>query len=318
MSLWRRTDQKQKGGTAEAAGRVVTGTPPQDASAPGRGEVPQSPEHATDPTERDRTTDRPVAGAARPGAVSAERDYAPADTEPATGQRPAGDWNEADWAAEEAWQQRSRLVVSPIAAPSILGLMGFAGATFMVASNLAGWWGNAATTPLMLAPFAATFGGLAQLLAGMWAYRARDGIATAMHGTWGAFWLAYGLLALAMATGIAPAGAMATRAFGFWFIALCVVTLFGALGALRVSLALFTVLGLLAAGSGLLAAGLVGSLSGLVTAAGWVLVASATAAFYTAGAMLLQHAWDGRAVLPMGERSGADNAPTRKVSFPIQ
>ena len=34
----------------------------------------------------------------------------------------------------------------------------------------------------MLAPFAAVFGGVAQLLAGMWSYRARDRIATAAHG----------------------------------------------------------------------------------------------------------------------------------------
>src|SRR3954469_20093460 len=84
----------------------------------------------------------------------------------------------------------TRVFLQPIAAPSILGLAGFAGATFVVASNLAGWWGSS-TSGLGLAPFAATFGGLAQLLAGMWAYRARDGIATLAHGTWGSFWLAY-------------------------------------------------------------------------------------------------------------------------------
>src|ERR687883_347959 len=69
-----------------------------------------------------------------------------------------------------------RVVLTPIAAPSILGLAGFAGATFIVASNIAGWWGTP-TSGLELAPFAAMFGGLAQFLAGMWAYRARDGIA---------------------------------------------------------------------------------------------------------------------------------------------
>ena len=35
----------------------------------------------------------------------------------------------------------------------------------------------------------------------MWAYRARDGLATAMHGTWGAFWLGYGFLNLLVTTG---------------------------------------------------------------------------------------------------------------------
>ena len=36
----------------------------------------------------------------------------------------------------------TRIFLQPIAAPSILGLFGFAGATFVVASNLAGWWGT--------------------------------------------------------------------------------------------------------------------------------------------------------------------------------
>src|SRR5205823_13948107 len=88
---------------------------------------------------------------------------------------------------------RPRVVLQPIAAPSVLGLFGFAGATLIVASNLAGWWGSETSTPY-LAPFAATFGGLAQFMAGMWSFRARDVLATAMHGMWGAFWIAWGIL----------------------------------------------------------------------------------------------------------------------------
>src|SRR5919202_1390393 len=93
----------------------------------------------------------------------------------------------------------ARTFLQPIAAPSTLGLYGFAGSTFIVAANLAHWYGTP-ETPLFLFEFAAFFGGLAQFLAGMWAYRARDGLATAMHGMWGAFWMAYGLLFLLVAT----------------------------------------------------------------------------------------------------------------------
>src|SRR5436853_5058250 len=102
----------------------------------------------------------------------------------------------------DAWYgdfARPRVYLQPIAAPSILGLAGFAGATFIVASNLAGWWGTP-TSPLALAPFAAMFGGLAQFMAGMWAYRARDAIATLAHGTWGSFWLAYLILNILVGT----------------------------------------------------------------------------------------------------------------------
>jgi succinate-acetate transporter protein len=71
----------------------------------------------------------------------------------------------------------------------------FEGATFIVAAHLAGWYGTTAS-PEFLFPFAAMFGGIAQFAAGMWAFRARDGLATAMHGMWGAFWMAYGILFL--------------------------------------------------------------------------------------------------------------------------
>ena len=57
-------------------------------------------------------------------------------------------------------------MLTPVAAPSILGLFGLAGATFMVASLLAGWWGTPIDS-VVIAPFALFFGGLAQFLAGM-------------------------------------------------------------------------------------------------------------------------------------------------------
>lgn len=216
------------------------------------------------------------------------------------------------------WEDRTRIVLTPIAAPSILGLFGFAGATFIVASNLAGWWGNDMTSPGYLAPFAAAYGGLAQFVAGVWSYRARDGLATAMHCTWGSFWLAYGLFTLLIATGIFPASAATSTAFGFWFIALCVVTTFGAVAASAKSLGLLTVLGLLAAGAGLLAAGLVGAIPGLVTVAGYVLVASAAAAFYVAGALMLAESFGGRTVLPLGEYNKASNIPSSKIAYPVE
>jgi uncharacterized protein len=217
----------------------------------------------------------------------------------------------------ESWAERSRIVLTPIAAPSILGLFGFAAATFMVASMLAGWWGAPLTAAPIIAPFAFFFGGLGQLLAGMWSYRARDSVATAMHGTWGSFWLAWGTLVLLTQIGVVPATAPQSRAFGFWFIALAVITIFGALAALATSGALFLVLGLLAAGSVLLAVGFVGPFTGVVVAGGWVLVASSAAAFYTAGAMMLSEANHGRTILPLGTYQAAANVPGRKVNEPI-
>src|SRR3954466_2804768 len=114
------------------------------------------------------------------------------------------------------WRDHTRVFLQPIAAPSVLGLFGFAAATFMVAAQLAGWYGGKAS-PEFLFPFAATFGGLAQFAAGMWAFRARDALATAMHGMWGAFWIAFGILFLLVATGDVKAPAGTWPELGFWF-----------------------------------------------------------------------------------------------------
>ena len=212
----------------------------------------------------------------------------------------------------------TRIFLQPIAAPSILGLFGFAGATFIVASNLAGWWGTP-QSGLALAPFAAMFGGLAQFLAGMWAYRARDAVATAMHGTWGAFWLAYGILNILVAAGAltAPKPWYHNPELGFWFFALAFVTGSGALASLAESVGLFAVLSTLAAGSGILAGSFIYGSHTWTEVAGWVLVFSAGFAWYVATAMMLAAA-SGRVVLPLGKLSRAANSPGRRVTRPIE
>jgi succinate-acetate transporter protein len=218
------------------------------------------------------------------------------------------------------WRDRTRLVLTPIAAPSILGLFGFAGATFIVASYLAGWYGND-STPFYLFPFALFFGGLAQMVAGFYSYRARDGLATAMHGMWGAFWLAWGTIYLLGATGALtiPAGENFTE-MGFWFVVLGAITWLGAIAAMRVNLAVFVVLFLLAAGSTLAAVAFLAASSSILTISGYVLVASAVAAWYTAGALMINGTYR-RDVLPLVhlDRHPYDDrrASTDVIEYPI-
>lgn len=217
------------------------------------------------------------------------------------------------------WREHTNISLQPVAAPSILGLFGFAVSTFMVAANLAGWFGNDTTTPLVLFPFAFAFGGIAQLLAAMWAYRARDGLATAIHGAWGSFWIGYGIYILLVGLGVAPDTANspdARVAFGFWFIGLAAVTWTGFVAALAENIATALVLLALAAGSTLLAIGMTVAVPVLVTIGAIVLVASAILAWYTASAMVLAGS-TGRTVLPMGQRSGA-NKPGSTPQRPIE
>ncbi|HET8599124.1 MAG TPA: GPR1/FUN34/YaaH family transporter [Segeticoccus sp.] len=219
----------------------------------------------------------------------------------------------------EMWEGRSRIVLMPTAPPSILGLLGFMGATVMVGAWFAGWYGTPAT-PLIIFPFAMVFGGFAQFAAGMFAYRARDGVATAMHGLWGSFWIAFGIMQLLVLGGLMPAipkGAV-NPSFAWWFIVLCVITGMGALASLAENLGMFTVLGLLAVASGFTAAAFWGGFSVSLTIAGYLFVASAAAALYTASAMMFKNTY-GRVILPLGEWGGAHkNIPGRIPSMPIQ
>jgi succinate-acetate transporter protein len=197
---------------------------------------------------------------------------------------------------------RPRVVLQPIAAPSVLGLFGFAGATFIVATNLAGWYGTTQTAGY-LAPFALFFGGLAQFTAGMWSYRARDAVATAMHGMWGAFWLGWGTLQLLVAAGTLSSGPTMDHAVGFWFIALCAITASGMTGALlEGNIGVTAVLGTLAAGSGLAAIGLLQGTHFIQHTAGWVFVISAALAWYVATGMMLKAA-AGKKILPLFKKT---------------
>lgn len=183
--------------------------------------------------------------------------------------------------------------------PWILGLFGFAGATFMVAGHLAGWYGGP-HSDLFLFPFVAVLG-LVELLAGMWAFRAGDGMATAMHGIWGAFWMAWGALNFTFAWGhlTEPTGAFA--AMGFWFIVMAGITWMLALASFSQSGALATVFVALAAGCTLEAiARLTGANGGtLDIISGWLFVISSVCAWYTASAFLLEET-SGHAMLGIG------------------
>ena len=203
---------------------------------------------------------------------------------------------------------RARVFLQPIAAPSILGLYGLAGATFIVAAQMAHWFGSSATT-LYLVPFAAIFGGLAQFLAGMWAYKARDGVATAVHGMWGAFWIAFGILARMMSTGTlaTPAGPLFPE-MGYWFVVLAAITWVCTGAAAAENKALVTVLAFLSAGSTIAAISLLVGADGMMILAGYLFIISALCAWYTASALMLNEAF-GREVWKLGRSTEARNMP---------
>lgn len=197
--------------------------------------------------------------------------------------------------------ERTRIFLQPIAAPSVLGLFAFAAAMFVVSINLAGWYGGK-QSEMYVIPFVAVFGGLAQLLAGMWAFRARDALGTALHGMWGSFWMGYGLLYFFFASGLlVTTGNQFFVPLGYWFVTLAVITGTLAIAATGANIALSIVLAVLAVGSGIASIGFFTGLTNVLSAAGWVLLFSSLGAWYTATGMLFESVF-GRAILPLGHR----------------
>lgn len=217
----------------------------------------------------------------------------------------------------EGWVARSRVMLTPIAAPSIMGLFGFAIATVMLGAYQAGWYGSA-VTPLVIWPLALFAGGIMQGVAAVASLRARDGVAVAVHTAWASFWVGWGILQLLVATHVMaaiPLGA-ASPSFAMWFVVLALVTFWGAAGALAQNLLVFTTLAVLTAASAVTAAGFWAGSLGTVNAGGWLFVISAAAAWLAGGAMVLEHSF-GRSIVPLGKWSKAANVPGAKVTDPI-
>jgi uncharacterized protein len=83
---------------------------------------------------------------------------------------------------------------SGIADPAPLGLAGFALTTFLLSASNAGWMSHA--TGAAFLGYAFAYGGLAQLLAGMWEFRNRNVFGSTAFSTYGAFWIGLGLWVL--------------------------------------------------------------------------------------------------------------------------
>jgi hypothetical protein len=83
-------------------------------------------------------------------------------------------------------------VVAPaIADPAPLGLAAFALTTFLLSAVNAGW--AKTSTGLDWWGYAIAYGGLAQLLAGMWEFRNRNVFGATAFSTYGGFWIGVGL-----------------------------------------------------------------------------------------------------------------------------
>jgi succinate-acetate transporter protein len=194
---------------------------------------------------------------------------------------------------------QSRIFLQPIAAPAVLGYFALGSALIIYGSWFAEGWGTE-KDPSSFFPFLLLFGGVGQLAAALWSYRARAAVAAALHGSWAAFWLGLALIYLlaTVHTITVPARGEEWQSLGQWLIYMSVVTWTTALAALRRSPVGFVAQATLGSGAAVGAAALLLGSAGWEQVAGWLFVAAAAFSFYVGAALMLDSVY-GKVALPV-------------------
>jgi uncharacterized protein len=181
----------------------------------------------------------------------------------------------------------------PVANPAPLGLAAFALTTFVLSmfnSGLVSGNGEPVVFGLALA-----YGGLAQLLAGMWEFRTGNTFGATAFSSYGAFWLSFWAFVQFYAPRIPEADA--GHAVGLYLIAWGIFTAYMFIASLRTTGAVALVFALLAVTFIVLGIGDAGGNESITKLGGWIGLATAAAAWYASFAEVTNATW-GRTVLP--------------------
>lgn len=189
---------------------------------------------------------------------------------------------------------RVTFVPSPIADPGPLGLAAFALTTFVLSmfnADLVGKGGEPIVFGLAFA-----YGGLAQLLAGMWEFRTGNTFGAVAFSSYGAFWLSFWAFAQFYEDKVPKADA--GNAVGLYLIAWGIFTTYMFVASLRTTAAVSLVFILLAATFFLLGIGNAGTHPNITKVGGWVGLATAAAAWYASFAAVTNATFK-RTVMPV-------------------
>jgi succinate-acetate transporter protein len=186
--------------------------------------------------------------------------------------------------------------VPGIADPAPLGLAAFALTTFLLSAANAGWM-KSATGDAWLG-YAFAYGGLGQLLAGMWEFRNRNVFGATAFSTYGGFWIGLGLWALL----VAPHAASPTAAnhdVAWILLGFAIFNTYMLLWSTQVNAAVFAVFLTLELTEIILFIGNFSNSSGTVKFGGIVGIITAVCAWYTSAAGVA-NGMGGRLSLPVG------------------
>jgi len=190
--------------------------------------------------------------------------------------------------------ERVTFIPSPIADPGPLGLGAFALTTFVLSmfnADLIGKGGEPVVFGLALA-----YGGLAQLLAGMWEFRTGNTFGAVAFSSFGGFWLSFWALSQFFVKDIPAKDA--GHAVGLYLIAWGIFTTYMFIASLRTTGAIALVFALLAVTFALLGIGNSGAHPNVIKWGGYVGLATAAAAWYASFAAVTNSTF-GRTVLPV-------------------
>ncbi len=187
-------------------------------------------------------------------------------------------------------------VISPIADPAPLGLAAFALTTFLLSAANAGWMTKA--SGLAWLGYAFFYGGLVQLLAGMWEFRNRNVFGATAFSTYGGFWLGLGFWArYAFAHPLAASASV--HDLGWILLAFAIFNTYMLAWSTQLNTAVFGVFLTLELTEIILFIGFFANSSGIIKLGGWVGVLTALVAWY-ASAALVSIGLGGRLQLPVG------------------
>jgi succinate-acetate transporter protein len=190
----------------------------------------------------------------------------------------------------------------PAADPAPLGLGAFALTTFMLSGHNASFISDA----IWVGP-ALFYGGLAQLLAGMWEFRNRNVFGATAFSTYGGFWMSLGIfIVLADVSknfAAALAGANLTNALAWFLLSFAIFNTYMLLWSTRVNGAVFAVFLTLEITEILLVIGFFnlshGGSTWMLHAGGWAGIVTAAVAWYTSAAGVV-NGMSPLPVLPVG------------------
>jgi uncharacterized protein len=179
--------------------------------------------------------------------------------------------------------------------PGPLGLAGFAMTTFVLSMFNADLVSSAGEPVVFGLAFA--YGGVAQLLAGMWEFRTGNTFGAVAFSSFGAFWLSLAITNVWFADTIPAANA--GDAVGLYLWAWAIFTAYMCVASLRTTGAVFLVFALLTATFILLAAGEVGANTDVIKWGGYIGIATAAAAWYASFAAVVNSTFAPRTILPV-------------------